>query len=345
MMPLLSATTCTALLFAYFTSTDELQYAYSRDGLTFEPLNHGSPVLNCTRDSLRDPYLARAQGGAAPGFFLVATNSRGFGGTRTILTWASPDLVHWGAETEAEVMAAAFFPPNATVQDTWAPEFVWDEGVGKHLAFWAARGSGIAPPLGGCAGTNAARFVFFAAHTADFVTFETPFPLFDPGCAIEGVGGIDGNLVFDEARGLWVLSYKDARGEGEGHAAEELRGVRMLTARSVTGPWLAANVSSLVVPPLVEAPELVLDMPLAAGGALLYYDCSFFPTPPGYPRPPYGVARGSGGSSAGAFTPLPGACVGNASGDAAVSFPRGATHGSFLCISEAELDVLRAAFP
>ena len=336
---------CTALLFAYFTSTDELQYAFSRDGLTFTPLNHGAPVLNCTRDSLRDPFLSRAQGGAAPGFFLVATNSKGFGGTRTILTWASPDLVRWGPEVEAEVMAPQFFPPNSTVEDTWAPEFVWDASAGKHLVFWAARGSGIAPPLDGCAGTNAARFVFFGAHTADFSAFEAPFPLFDPGCAFEGVGGIDGNLVFDPARSLWVLSYKDARGDGEGHGPEELRGVRMVTSRYLGGPWLAATVSALVVPPLVEAPELVLDTPAGIAGPLLYYDCSFFPTPPGYPRPPYGVARGAGGSSAGAFAPLPGACVGNASGAAVVDFPRGATHGSFLCITEVELAKLLEAFP
>ena len=214
-----------------------------------------------------------------------------------------------------------------------------------HLAFWAARGSGIAPPLSAsCAGHNEARFVFYGAHTLDFVHFQAPFPLFDPGCAVEGDGGIDGNLVFDAARSLWVLSYKDARGDGEGHGPEELRGIRMLTAGALQGPWVAASVGPMVVPPLVEAPELVLALPEGVAGPLLYYDCSFWPTPPGYPRPPYGVAR-SGGSSSGAFEPLPGACVGNASGTAEVAFPRGATHGSFLCISEQELSALLAAFP
>lgn len=342
-MPLAAA--CTALLFAYFTSQDQLQYAFSRDGLVFTRLNRGFPVLNCTKDSLCDPYLARAQDGAVPGFFLVATNSHGFGGTRTILTWSSSDLITWGGETEAEVMAASFFPPNTTVQDTWAPEFVWDEKAGKYMAFWAARGDGIAPPLGGCTGTNVDRFVFYGAHTIDFISFGSPFPLFDPGCAFEGDGGIDGNLIWDATRSLWVLSYKDARGDGEGHGPEELRGIRQVTSLEVSGPYLASNVSALLVPTLVEAPELVLDLPLAAeAGPLLYYDCSFFPTPQGYPRPPYGAAR-AGGSSLGPFTPLPGACVGNASGTSVVDFPLGATHGSFLCITEDELSALLAAFP
>ena len=142
----------------------------------------------------------------------------------------------------------------------------------KHLAFWASRGKGIAPA---CEGKNASRFVFFGAYTADFISFEAPFVLFDPGCDILGLGGIDGNLVRDVARGLWVLSYKDHRGNGRSN----VDGIRMLTASDLRGPWLGADVGALVVPPLVEAPELVLEVPIGASGPLLYYDCSFWPIP------------------------------------------------------------------
>ena len=345
-----SAAACTALLFAYFLEQDEaLHYAVSRDGLVWSPpLNGGAPVLNCSASSLRDPFIARSPAG---GFRMVATNGAGFGGTPTILTWPSDDLVTWGRETVAAVMSPAFFPPHASVANTWAPEWVWDAGAGasgRYLAFWAARGDGIAPALPGpgCPGNASGRFAFFAAHSDDLIAFDPPFLLFDPGCWATGDGGIDGDLVFDAARRMWVLAYKDARGLGEGHAAEELRGIRVVTAPALLGPWTNATTSALLVPPLVEAPELVMELPAGAQpGVLLYYDCSFYPTPQGAPRPPYGVARAPSLAEPYAFTPLPGACLGNATGDAVVSFPPGATHGSFVCVTEAELQAVLAAFP
>ena len=154
-----------------------------------------------------------------------------------------------------------------------------------------------------------------------------------------GDGGIDGTLVKDEANN-WVFAYKDARG-----ADETVRGVRF--ARSSTGlvggPYLDASITQLQSPTLVEGPELVY-VPAADGSPrwLQYYDCSFVRTPPGWPRPPYGVSASPSLVNA-AFVELPGACTGN--NTAVIDFPHGATHGSFLCINATTLASLQAAFP
>ena len=148
-----------------------------------------------------------------------------------------------------------------------------------------------------------------------------------------GDGGIDGDLVVDE-RGAFVFVYKDARG-----SSESVRGIRTASSSSgrIDGPYLDASISGLLTQTLVEGPELVF----FKSQWLLYFDCSFVHTPSGWPRPPYGVSV-SPSLAAPSFRELSGSCTGNST---SMTFPKGATHGSFVCIDSATLAALVKAFP
>jgi hypothetical protein len=241
---------CSYLLFPFFhNDLQSLNYAVTTDGQHFVTLNGGAAVLNST-PTLRDPFMNRAPDGSMR---LVATNGDA---NNNVLTWSSHDAgVSWSAVQQINIMQQ--LPPPAHVDNLWAPEWVFDEKAGAFMLFWAARGSNILPslPRAGCNGTQDVRFAFFYSYTTDWKTFTDPQILFDPGCFFDGDGGIDGDIVIDE-RGRFVLVYKDARGRGEGHDAELLRGVRMVVSDSLTGPYLREDVSDLLVPTLVEAPEL-----------------------------------------------------------------------------------------
>lgn len=66
------------------------------------------------------------------------------------------------------------------------------------------------------------------------------------------------------------------------------------------------------------------------------------PTPPGYPRPPYGVSTSPRLLPGATWTPMEGSCSDT---NPALSFPKGATHGSFVCLTDAEYARVVAAFP
>jgi hypothetical protein len=341
-----SSGSCPHLLFSYFldrTQPWSLHYAVSQDGTHWTPLNNGYPTMNCTIQSLRDPFVNVGPDNKT--FHLVATNGENFGGTPTILHWSSSDLITWSAEQVIDIMGPQFFPPPAAVNDLWAPEWRWDPVTNRYMVFFAARGTGIMPdlPSPNCTGTQSSRFAFFRSFTTDFLNFTTPEVFFDPGCFFTGDGGIDADLVQDE-NGRYLFVYKDARGVGEGVAVEAHRGIRLAYSDTIDGPYLNATITDFLVPTLVEAPEIyrVPDNSPLGGGFFLYFDCSFWPVPSGYPRPPFGVAH-SPTLSQFSFTTLEGSCTGN--NTANMQFPVGATHGSFICISDSQLSALEAAFP
>jgi hypothetical protein len=344
-----NASACDALLFVFFRGDEKLYYAYSKDGLHWTDMNKAQPVYAATvaGTSIRDPYVHAGPDGV---YRMVSTDGNNFGGNPNILTWNSTDLIHWSSEVVAPVMGPQAFPPPATVVDTWAPEWVYSEAEGKYLVFWAAKGTNLPPvekqATGPCNNTNMEHFVFLGTWTTDFQTFGpgAPFVVFDAGCnattSPAGDGGIDGDIVVDE-NGVFTMVYKDARGAGE-----TVRGVRSAVSSTgrVEGPYLDASISPLLAPTLVEAPEAVFFPDPAAPGTprwLLYYDCSFMPTPPGWPRPPYGVSVSPSLANAN-WTQVPGACTGDSPDTA---FPKGATHGSFVCLSADMLAALLAAFP
>lgn len=150
-----------AYLFVHFTFSDEKIYfsiSKGNSALDWRELNGGKPVFSSTigTTGLRDPYVVRSPDGDT--FYLMATDLKWFSGAkgpdrkRYIQVWESHDLVNWSAQRDVLVS-----PPN--VQNTYAPEAVWDESIGAYVVFWTSK-----------LGSNKYHTPMYAT-TRDFVTF------------------------------------------------------------------------------------------------------------------------------------------------------------------------------
>jgi len=165
-----------AYLFVHFTFTEEkIHFSLSKgnSALDWRSLNHGKPVFTSTigTTGLRDPYIVRSPAGDT--FYLMATDLKWFkdkdgkGGKpgpdrkRYIQVWESHDLVNWSAQRDVLVA-----PPE--VQNTYAPEAVWDDAIGAYVVFWTSK-----------IGSND-YFTPMYATTRDFVTF-TEAQVWQPG--------------------------------------------------------------------------------------------------------------------------------------------------------------------
>jgi hypothetical protein len=151
-----------AYLFVHFTFSDEKIYfsiSKGNSALDWRELNGGKPVFSSTigTTGLRDPYIVRSPDGDT--FYLMATDLKWFSGAkgpdrkRYIQVWESHDLVNWSAQRDVLVS-----PPN--VQNTYAPEAVWDESIGAYVVFWTSK-----------LGSNNNYYTPMYATTRDFVTF------------------------------------------------------------------------------------------------------------------------------------------------------------------------------
>ncbi len=132
-------------LFAHFIGEQEggeqIYFAMSQDGMHWYDLHNKQPVLRSTigERGVRDPFLLRSADGSV--FYLLATDlsiyHRGgwaqatITGSRSLIVWESPNLVHWSKPRMVEVA-----PQEAGC--AWAPEAIYDEEEGDYLVFWAS---------------------------------------------------------------------------------------------------------------------------------------------------------------------------------------------------------------
>jgi hypothetical protein len=150
-----------AYLFVHFTFKEEkIHFSLSKgnNALDWRELNNGKPVFTSILGTtgLRDPYIVRSPYGDT--FYLMATDLKWFSGDkgpdrkRYIQVWESHDLVNWSSQRDVLVS-----PPN--VQNTYAPEAVWDESIGAYVVFWTSKLD------------NNNYYTPMYATTRDFVTF------------------------------------------------------------------------------------------------------------------------------------------------------------------------------
>lgn len=158
-------------LFVFFTGEqkdgEQIYFAVSQDGMHWEDLNCGQPVLrsHIGEKGVRDPFMVRdTQNGK---FYLMATDlcigngtsweKAQYGGSRDLIVWESEDLVHWSAERRCSVGV-----PGAGC--VWAPESIYDEEKGEFFVFWASmvKGPEEAKP----------KQKIYGAYTKDFRTFS-----------------------------------------------------------------------------------------------------------------------------------------------------------------------------
>ena len=163
----------TGYLFAHFIGEqkdgEQIYFALSRDGLHWQDLNKGKPVLRSEigEKGARDPFLIRSpwEGGDGKGkYYLIATDLRieagkgweraQYAGSRDILVWESEDLVKWEGPTAHTIGVDG-------AGCVWAPEAIYDEDKDAILVFWASMVE--------------KKQRIYAAYTKDFKQFTEPF--------------------------------------------------------------------------------------------------------------------------------------------------------------------------
>jgi len=161
-----------AWVFSYFQhpGRDGLRLAYSHDGLRWEPLAGGKPVLAPMLGPerlIRDPFIDQ---GADGRFHMVWTI--GWSGRSIGYAW-SEDLLHWSDAREIGVME---HEPGAL--NCWAPEIFHDEAGGRYLIHWSSTIPGRFPETDG---QNHKNHRIYCTVTRDFADFGETRLLLDPG--------------------------------------------------------------------------------------------------------------------------------------------------------------------
>ena len=165
----------TGYLFVHFIGEqkdgEQIYFSLSRDGLHWEDLNQGKPVLKSSigEAGARDPFLIRSPWKSGPKYFLIATDLRieagkgwqaaQYSGSRDILVWESDDLVHWNGPAAHTIGVEG-------AGCVWAPEAIYDEEADAILLFWASM---VKLP-----GDEEPKQRIYWSHTKDFQTFTEP---------------------------------------------------------------------------------------------------------------------------------------------------------------------------
>lgn len=201
--------------------SEQIHFGISRDGLKWDALNKGEPVLisKLGEKGVRDPFILRSQDGSKT--WIIATDlsihlNRDWTraqerGSRSIVIWESTDLVHWSKPS-----LAAVAPRDAGC--TWAPEAIYSEETKDYLVFWASR-------------TREDKFAkqrIWATRTKDFRSFSKPFIFIENPNHV-----IDTTIVHEN--GAYFRFSKD----------EQVKSITMETAEHLKGPWKTVQDFSL----------------------------------------------------------------------------------------------------
>lgn len=161
-------------LFVHFTGEEkdgeQIYFSVSRDGLHWNDLNQGKPVLRSEIGTcgVRDPFPVRSP--LDDKIYFIATDLRieaGEGweaaqeqGSRSLIVWETEDLIHWSEARSCEVGI-----PGAGC--VWAPEAVFDRRKNAFLVFFASKTR--------MKGEKEGKHRIYAAYTKDFREFTESF--------------------------------------------------------------------------------------------------------------------------------------------------------------------------
>ncbi len=179
-------------LFVHFTGEErdgeQIYFSLSEDGLHWEDLNNGEPVLvsEIGETGARDPFLIRSPWEQK--YYLIATDLRiaagkgwhvaQYEGSRDILVWESENLVDWGGPVAHTIGVEG-------AGCVWAPEAIYDEEKDAILMFWASM---VKLPE-----DREAKQRIYACYTKDFKTFTEPFIFLEKECHV-----IDSTIIRTE---------------------------------------------------------------------------------------------------------------------------------------------------
>lgn len=162
-------------IFAHFLGEEEkegeqIYFATSKDGLFWEEVNDGKPVLksNIGTCGVRDPFLVKHP--KTETYFIIATDLRIEGGrnwqdakrsgSRDLLVWESKDCRNW-----SEVRAHSVGVPECGC--VWAPEAIYDREKELFFVFFAS--------WMGKRETGEGKQKIYACYTRNFRDFTEPF--------------------------------------------------------------------------------------------------------------------------------------------------------------------------
>lgn len=160
-------------LFAHFIGEhkdgEQIYFAVSDDGLHWEDLNGGRPVLvsDAGEKGARDPFIVKNEDTGK--YYLMATDLRieagkgwqtaQYAGSRSLLVWESTDLVNW---TDFRLCQVGVEGAGCV----WAPESVYISERGEFFVFWAS--------MVKLDGDSEPKQRIYGAYTKDFKEFTKP---------------------------------------------------------------------------------------------------------------------------------------------------------------------------
>ena len=251
-----------------------------------------------------------------------------------------------------------------------APEWVWDHAKQEYVIFWTTRWLPTAnltdkfsPDCDNKAmgDKGSSRFSQWHTRTKDWKIFSDPKMFIDFDCMLDSVapmklgdGGYDTDIVYYPGDKTYRAFFKSMQAPSleiggknwDDKNIQPWSGVHMVTSAdlhtwSLPQPSPKGLTPQMIGPWGVEGPELLI----VNETMHLYYDCSFQPTPAGFPKPPYGVSTApypDGFTDLSSWSTVVGSCTGNGT---LVEFPIGATQGGFICITNEQFAAIEKKWP
>ncbi|QUC59170.1 AbfB domain-containing protein [Streptomyces sp. A2-16] len=215
-------------LMVHFTNdsaTGQMLYlAHSADGMHWNDLNGGQPVLNSKigTKGVRDPALVRSPDGSK--YWIIATDlcvrcgSTYQNGSPNFVVWESTDLVTW---SKPWLLAAASLVPGG--KNAWAPEAIWNPETNDYVLYWATNAT--------LNGIN--KYRIYAARTTDFHSITTPQIWIDP----PGSTAVVDTQMTEVPAGTGPYRYLRVSGDGQNNVEG---------SNSILGTWTnLGNLSSI----------------------------------------------------------------------------------------------------
>ncbi len=204
-------------LFVHFTGEEkdgeQIYFSLSRDGLHWQDLNGGRPVLYSEIGTcgVRDPFPVRNPLDGK--IYLIATDLRieaGHGwkaaqeeGSRDLIVWETEDLVHWSRPSACTVGV-----PDAGC--VWAPEAIFDRERQEFLVFFASKVRKE--------GETEGKHRIYASYTSDFRRFTDAF------CYIEKESHVIDTTILESEGHYYRISKDETAGRLILEVSDTLRG-------------------------------------------------------------------------------------------------------------------------
>ncbi|MFI1105182.1 glycoside hydrolase family 43 protein [Streptomyces melanogenes] len=215
-------------LMVHFTgdsATGQMLYlAHSADGMHWNDLNGGAPILNSVigTKGVRDPALVRSPDGSK--YRIIATDlcircgSSYENGSPNFVVWESADLVTW---SNPWLLSAAGLIPGG--KNAWAPEAIWNLETNDYVVYWATNATV----------NGVLKYRIYSARTKDFRTLTTPQIWIDP----PGTTPVVDTQMTEVPAGIGTYRYVRISGDGR----NTVEG-----SNSILGTWTdLGNLSSI----------------------------------------------------------------------------------------------------